>query len=873
MQRARTIAIAAMAALFTASCSSKDEPSEGPPTIGSFTATPQTITRGTGSVLTWECAGAASIWIDPDVGPVNGSTWTVTPSETTTYTLTAGNEHGTASARTTVVVQCGENLICQPENECAIGATVCASPTAIPTCSVRGNKNNGDVCGDGHVCSSGTCVEVCREIESCTPPDVCKIGVTRCATSWASATCSVIGNRPDGAVCGTNQVCSAGSCVAAPAIARVHVSDAVVVVNNAVTLTAIVTVGAGNPSTEVDWLTEGGTVNPSRGRSTTFVAPAVPGKFKVWATSVADPAKRDFAYVIVRRPPDSWRTVSKLPIPRYGAAALALNDRVYVIGGRLDDHTLPTEVDVYDPATRSWSRGPDMPTPRYQPAAAVLNGRIYALGGSSGEEPLNTVEMLDPVTGTWSTRMPLPTPRSSLVAIAASGRIYAIGGYFTGEYPYMSDVVEEYDPVTDTWMSRPPLNGLRASGAGGAWNGLPFVVGGTRWDLGAERVWAYLSSFEQYSPIAYSWSYGPSLPSARSGLAVATSPDGKAYAIGGREEDDYASSDVDEYDPETLTWSSRSHMPNARYDFAAAYAGGAIFAIGGWNSYVTDTVDEYTPPLSAASVTAAVGLKPWGILHDGTNIWVANTGSASVSKIRTRDGAVLGTYPVGSEPRGDMAFDGTYVWVTNTYSHTVSKIRAFDGGNFGTFGVGAYPHGAAFDGANVWVANWSGNSVTKLRASDGSALGTYTVGLHPCGVAFDGSSVWVTTSNEVVRLRPSDGTRIGSFTSVSNPYGITFDGTSIWVANHGSDTVTKIRPSDGAHLGTFVVGSAPLGVAAAGSSVWVTSSGTDTVTELRASDGAVIATLKAGKEPRGVAFDGARPWVTNYGGNDVGRLY
>ena len=38
----------------------------------------------------------------------------------------------------------------------------------------------------------------------------------------------------------------------------------------------------------------------------------------------------------------------------------------------------------------------------------------------------------------------------------------------------------------------------------------------------------------------------------------------------------------------------------------------------------------------------------YGIAFDGVNIWVANYGSNNVSKLRASDGALLGTYAVGS---------------------------------------------------------------------------------------------------------------------------------------------------------------------------------------------------------------------------------
>jgi hypothetical protein len=49
---------------------------------------------------------------------------------------------------------------------------------------------------------------------------------------------------------------------------------------------------------------------------------------------------------------------------------------------------------------------------------------------------------------------------------------------------------------------------------------------------------------------------------------------------------------------------------------------------------------------------------------DGSNRWITNQGEGpnTATKLRTSDGAVLGTFPVGKNPVG-VAFDGFSVWV------------------------------------------------------------------------------------------------------------------------------------------------------------------------------------------------------------------
>lgn len=85
------------------------------------------------------------------------------------------------------------------------------------------------------------------------------------------------------------------------------------------------------------------------------------------------------------------------------------------------------------------------------------------------------------------------------------------------------------------------------------------------------------------------------------------------------------------------------------------------------------------------------------------------------------------SFPVGSQPYG-VAFDGDNIWSANYGDGTVTKLRAADGTVLGTFKVGNGPAGVTFDGGNIWVTNGFDNTLTKLRASDGTVLGTFSVG-------------------------------------------------------------------------------------------------------------------------------------------------
>jgi hypothetical protein len=74
------------------------------PTISSFTANPTTVTAGSPVTLSWSVINSIYNIIDPQVGPVRGTSIMVTPAATTTYTLDATNQFGRTTATVIVTV-------------------------------------------------------------------------------------------------------------------------------------------------------------------------------------------------------------------------------------------------------------------------------------------------------------------------------------------------------------------------------------------------------------------------------------------------------------------------------------------------------------------------------------------------------------------------------------------------------------------------------------------------------------------------------------------------------------------------------------------------------------------------------------------------
>jgi hypothetical protein len=79
-------------------------PAGSAPVIGSFTASPASISSGQAADLSWTVSDADYNIISPAVGPVRGDTISVSPAKTTTYTLYSTNQYGRTTAKLTVTV-------------------------------------------------------------------------------------------------------------------------------------------------------------------------------------------------------------------------------------------------------------------------------------------------------------------------------------------------------------------------------------------------------------------------------------------------------------------------------------------------------------------------------------------------------------------------------------------------------------------------------------------------------------------------------------------------------------------------------------------------------------------------------------------------
>jgi DNA-binding beta-propeller fold protein YncE len=265
-------------------------------------------------------------------------------------------------------------------------------------------------------------------------------------------------------------------------------------------------------------------------------------------------------------------------------------------------------------------------------------------------------------------------------------------------------------------------------------------------------------------------------------------------------------------------------------------------------AFVTRTLDQslkrgskraalrqfWTPGSGDDLALTALGGSPTLVESDGADLWVANNGNNTVSRVRASDGKLLETWTGATSAIGVVSAKGR-IFVTG--QTTPGRLYQIDP---------TQPAGA----------------VTTLTSS---------LGGNSTGICFDGSRIWTANTGgsvSIITLNPLSVTTVTSgFTFVG---GILYDGANIWVTDAGADKIFKLDPS-GAIIQTVNVGSQPAFPTFDGTNIWVPNQNANTVTVVRASTGTVLATLTGNGLgfPQVASFDGERISVTNPEGNNV----
>ena len=254
---------------------------------------------------------------------------------------------------------------------------------------------------------------------------------------------------------------------------------------------------------------------------------------------VGEGSSSTFAYDLVNR---QWlANKAARPLTGNHHSAEVVGGKLYLIGGL--NGGSEGKLQIYNPATNSWSMGADMPWGGGSVSTAVIDGNIYAAGGIVGTSTVTNCAVYDPALNQWDAMSPMPAGGRNHTAAGTDGtKFYVFGGRQGGNFTTNGfNSVMVYTPASDSWT----------------WNGAP---GST------------------LAP----------LPEARGGMGKALFYRGEFYVFGGETLNDPDANQDDVYDrvdvyrPATNTWRLEAPMPNPRHGiFPALFQGHMLIAGGG----------------------------------------------------------------------------------------------------------------------------------------------------------------------------------------------------------------------------------------------------------------------------------------------------
>ena len=308
---------------------------------------------------------------------------------------------------------------------------------------------------------------------------------------------------------------------------------------------------------------------------------------------------------------DSWVSIASMPTARSALGTVALNYKIYAIGGSLSTREplvdLVATNEEYNISANTWvTRGP-MPTPRAYFAIAAYQNKVYCIGGAVGMASVdersgftgyvttNINEAYDVVTGTWTTMAPMPKEGMYISAQEVNGKIYVIG----------QARLYVYDPAADSWTNKTsmplPLPGYPLVSA--AFDDKIVFTGKYGVENALQRPHDELQTLI-YDTVNDSWAQASSAPTVVTlGGAAATTGTAapKRVYVFGLATEFYPPFSVNEiYDPQSDTWTTGMPTPENRSDFSVAVANDQFYAIGGYlyaprTLTLTNLNERYTP--------------------------------------------------------------------------------------------------------------------------------------------------------------------------------------------------------------------------------------------------------------------------------------
>ncbi|MGB8130242.1 MAG: IPT/TIG domain-containing protein [Candidatus Angelobacter sp.] len=489
-----------------------------------------------------------------------------------------------------------------------------------------------------------------------------------------------------------------------------------------------------------------------------------------------------------------FTSTGNLGTPRSAPAVLLQNGKVLIAGGYKCDSagncaSLST-AEIYDPTSHTFMPAGNMTAARNGHTMTLLrNGQVLIAGGQTCAAAtsciaLNTAELYDPIQGLFTSTASLSAARyNASAAVLNSGLVLIAGGFDGATYP---STAELYDPAAGTFSAASNLIFPRSNATATLLNGGRVLIAGgsTCSSPSCPAITA-----EVYIPGAgfnyASFTGNPgSMNFARLGHTATLLTNGQVLLAGGYDSCGStcnSGATIENYDPVAFAFTTGTSMATARSGHTATLLGdGSVVLIGGINNGLTlSTTDSYQPasltPNGLVSITVSPSAFPMVL---GTNLPLVAIGTFADFSTQI----LLSVNWNSSSPSvAGITNDAGSSGIVSSQNFGSTTITASVGAVSGSSQITVTPPlvSLALSPANPSVAT---AAVQQLQ-------------LTATGVYSDGSSAdltpyvtWTTSDNTVAMVLPTSGTH--GIVGTGNPGNVTITATFAGVSSSTSVTVT-----------------------------------------------------------------------------------
>ncbi len=219
----------------------------------------------------------------------------------------------------------------------------------------------------------------------------------------------------------------------------------------------------------------------------------------------------------------SWESLANMSTGRGDHASVVLNDKLYVIGGRLcnsincADPMTTSSVEMYDISTKTWEHKASLSGDAGNLVAVTYNSKIYVIGGHSINGNGNSADRsyfleYDPSTDSWNSIGNQYCRSQHCQAVVMGSKLYVMGKLSSSTSGVSNyDALKSYDFSTSSWSTLASMNTGRAHFGAAVYGGEIYVMGGQS----GSGSYDLTDSVEVYNPSSDTWSYHTTIPSSQ----------------------------------------------------------------------------------------------------------------------------------------------------------------------------------------------------------------------------------------------------------------------------------------------------------------------------------------------------------------------